>query len=312
MKKILLFLTVLFCIQGYSQVSIKIKPSHPNFMQYDAVRLRILLHNYSSMPIAFGQNQEIRGDLDFVVYYNNRTLVSKSTNSKQILSGIILKPGEVRTVTIDLAKYFSLQKTGDYTVTAILQHPKLSSKYQSNQISFRVGTGSSYWHRTFGVPDYTGKNYGKNVLPRKYDVRVFNNGKTQIYFLIVEDDEKVYAVKRLGFNLGPEYPPQLVVDGAARFHAMLHINQKVFIYYIYNYNGKLEKRQVYIKTTTTPFLVVNPTNSTVIVDGGRIALKDIDYEEIKDLPFMDSIYSTEQKGDSEDSWEDFGDFDSEK
>jgi hypothetical protein len=139
------------------------------------------------------------------------------------------------------------------------------------------------------VPDYIGKKFGEKQEARQYNVRIFNNGRTQIYFLVVEDKDKVYTVKRLGFNLGPEYPPQFVVDGASRLHAMLNINHKVYIYYIYNCDGKLEKRQVYIKTTTTPFLVVNPANSTVIIDGGRIALKDVDYEEIKDLPFMDTI-----------------------
>ena len=189
----------------------------------------------------------------------------------------------------EIAKYCSFQQEGVYSVTALVQHPQFTTKYRSNQISFSVRQGRLYWSRIFGVPDYIGKQTGAKQPPRQYNVRIFNNGRAQIYFLIVEDKDNVYAVKRLGFNLGPEYPPQLVVDGAARLHAMLNINHKVYIYYIYNYKGKLEKRQVYIKTTSTPFLVVNPANSSVIVDGGRIALKDVDYEEIKDLPFMDGI-----------------------
>ena len=45
-----------------------------------------------------------------------------------------------------------------------------------------------------------------------------------------------------------------------------------------------------------------------MVDGGRIALKDVDYEEIKDLPFMDSIDRDDEEKESPiGSFGDFGD-----
>ena len=308
MKRVIFLLLMFAGLQIFAQLSISIKPSHNSFMQYDAVRMRVYLHNYSSMPIAFGQTQALRGELDFIIYHNNRTLLTKLPGSSPILSGIILKPGEMRTVTLDLGKYYPMQEEGDYTVTATVRHPKLPSKYRSKPVMFNIGVGSKYWERSFGVPDYTGKRMGAMTLPRKYHVRTFFNGIAHLYFLIVEDAKHVYAVRRLGFNLGPEYPPQFIVDGTARLHALLNVSQKVFIYYIIDYNGKLEKRQVYIRTTTRPFLVANPTNSSVMVDGGRIALKDVDYEEIKDLPFMDSIDRDDEEKESPiGSFGDFGD-----
>ena len=310
MKKIIFLLLVLAGMHCSAQLSISIKPSHNSFMQYDAVRMKVYLHNYSSMPIAFGQNQALRGELEFIIYHNNRTLLKKRESSASILSGIILKPGEMRTVTLDISKYYPMQEEGEYNVTATVSHPKLPSKYRSKTVMFNIGSGSKYWERTFGIPDYTGRRMGVPLPPRKYHVRTFFNGIAHIYFLLVEDAKNVYAVRRLGFNLGPEYPPQFIVDGAARLHAMLNVSQKVFIYYIIDYNGKLEKREVYIKTTSKPFLVANPTNSSVIVDGGRIALKDVDYEEIKDLPFMDSIDRNDDEKESPIG--SFGDFEEEK
>ena len=290
MKKIILLLMLLAGIQLSAQITINIKPSHTDFMKYDAVRIRLYLKNYSSMPITFGQNEKLRGELDFIVYHKGKKLLTRFSNKKALLSGLILKPGETKTLAINLANFYPLQQRGDYTVTAILKHPKFTKRYRSNETTFRVGEGSLYWTRTFGVPDYTGKrSFSEKIPTRTYNVRIFNNGVAKIYFLIVEDENKVYAVKRLGFNLGSEYRPELVVDSTARFHAMLHVNQKVFIYYRYNFDGQLEKRQVYMRTTTKPLLVVHPKNGSVIVDGGRVAVKDTDYEEIKDLPFMDYI-----------------------
>ena len=308
MKKILFLLLMLAGLQVFAQITINIKPSHTDFMKYDAVRIRVYLKNYSSMPIAFGQNEKIRGDLDFIVYHRNRKLVNRYPSKKTILSGIILKPGETRTITINLANYFPLQERGDYTVMAILKHPRFTKNYRSNETTFRVGDGTLYWTRTFGIPDYTGRtSYKDKIQPRTYNVKIFNNGIAQIYFLVVEDDDKVYAVKRLGFNLGSEYRPELLVDSTARFHAMLQITPKVFIYYRYNFDGKLEKRQVYMRTTTKPLLLVSPADGSVIVDGGRVAVKDTDYEEIKDLPFMDHIEEEEPKKEGFGTFEDLRD-----
>ena len=306
MKKILLLILFLTGCQVFSQITVNIKPSHNDYMQYDAIRLRIYLKNYSSMPITFGHNEQLRGELEFIVYHKNRKLLERLPGKAPILSGIILKPGETRNITINLAKYYPLQELGNYNVTALIKHPRLSGTYRSNEANFRVGKGSRYWHRLFGVPDYTGKHTLRGKIPtRTYDVRIFNNGRAPIYYLLIEDDEKVYAVKRLAFDLGSDLRPQLLVDATARLHAMMSITQKVFIYYRYNYNGKLEKRQVYLKTSTTPYLISNPKDGSIIVDGGRVAVKDKDYEEIKDLPFMDHIEDQKPNPDSFGTFEDF-------
>ena len=311
MKKFLLLLLMFAGLQLSAQITINIKPSHTDFMKYDAVRLRVYLKNYSSMPITFGQNEKLRGNLDFVIYHRGKKLLTRFSDKKTILSGLILKPGETRTFAINLADYYPLQQLGDYTATAILTHPKFTKRYRSNETTFRIGEGFDYWTRTFGVPDYTGKRGLADKIPtRSYNVKIFNNGVAKLYFLTVEDDNKVYAIKRLGFNLGSEYRPELLVDSTARFHALLNVTQKVYIYYRYNFNGQLEKRQVYMRTTTRPLLVVNPTNGSVFVDGGRVALKDTDYEEIKDLPFMD--YIEEEKSNDENSFGTFEDFREEK
>ena len=306
MKKILLLILFFAGLQVFAQITLNIKPSHTDFMQYDAVRLRIYLKNYSSMPITFGHSEQLRGELDFVIYHKNRKLLKRLPGKKPILSGIILKPGETRNITINLANYYPMQSLGDYSITAIVKHPRLSGAYRSNEASFNISEGRLFWKRHFGIPDYTGKRSVTQKIPtRNYNIRIFNNGTAQLYYLVIDDANSVYAVKRLGFDLGPDYRPQLLVDATARLHVMLHVTQKVFIYYRYNFNGKLEKRQVYLRTTTTPFLITNPSNGSVLVDGGRIAMKDIDYEEIKDLPFMDQIEGKKEESDSLGAFEDF-------
>ena len=53
-------------------------------------------------------------------------------------------------------------------------------------------------------------------------------------------------------------------------------------------------------------IYIDVASMELFVDGGRVALKDTDYEEIKDLPFMD--YIDEEKSNEENSFGTFEDF----
>ena len=104
--------------------------------------------------------------------------------------------------------------------------------------------------------------------------------------LIIEDKERIYLVRRIGLDLGGDLRPKCAVDDLSRLNILIAANPKVYAYYQYDVTGKLEKKEVRIKSDTTPRLVVNKDVGTVVLSGGRRARRDLDYEEIKDLPFI--------------------------
>ena len=114
------------------------------------------------------------------------------------------------------------------------------------------------------------------------------------YCMMIDDRDHVYAVRRIGFDIGSNLKPQLQIDSLARFHIMVAVTPKVYAHYVYDHTGRLERRDVYIRTSSTPFLVLDPKTAEVTVDGGRMARKDVDYEELKELPFLDEV-KVEQK-----------------
>ena len=104
--------------------------------------------------------------------------------------------------------------------------------------------------------------------------------------LLIEDKDRIYLIRRLGVDLGSELAPQCAIDDLSRLNVLVPASPKVFAYFQFDVTGKLEKREVRIKTDTRPRLVANRDTGTVVLSGGRLARRDLDYEEIKELPFV--------------------------
>jgi len=168
----------------------------------------------------------------------------------------------------------------------VISHPQLKSAYESNTVQFSVVKGNNIWQSVVGVPQYLLGKDKKTIPTRLYRVISYNTGDHFIYVLRIEDKEKVYLVRRLGLDLGKDLKPQCAVDDLSRLNLLIAASPKVFAFYQYDVSGKLEKKEIRIKSDSTPRLVVNRDVGTVILSGGRRARRDMDYEEIKDLPFM--------------------------
>ncbi len=291
--KIRYLLPMLFILAAFpltAQIAIKIESAYPVYMQYDAIHIRMLIRNYTSHPIAFGKSKNLQGDISFRIMGPGYSMVNlASPEIRPVLQGIILAPGESRTFTFNLNNYYRIHDEGLYTVRALVRHPQLQSAYQSNETPFRIRKGIVIWSRQFGLPDYTGKNKDQKIRKRNYKLLSFSDSRNMYYYMMIDDNKKVYAVRRIGFDIGSNLQPQREIDALARFHIMVAVTPKVYVHYMYDYNGVLEKRTVYIRTSTTPFLIRNPKTSEVSVDGGRMARKDIDYEELKELPLLDEV-----------------------
>ena len=124
------------------------------------------------------------------------------------------------------------------------------------------------------------------ISTRRYRILTYNTGNQFLYMLLIEDKDHIYMVRRLGLDLGNNLAPMCAVDDLSRLNVLVAASPKVFAYYQYDVTGKLEKKEVRIKSDTTPRLVVNKDLGTVILSGGRGARRDLDYEELKDLPFI--------------------------
>lgn len=303
LKRLSVLLTAIaamaFAAEASAQVSINLTVNNASFIQYEAIYAKVTLRNFSAHPLAFGESKDLHGSLKFEIEGPDGGFIKLSGGELPPMDGVILMPGATKTMTFILSKYYKLQQKGKYKVTSFIEHPQLTSAYESNACFFSIIAGNVILERSVGIPDFIQNSGGKAIKTRKYRIMDFFDGRNKVYALSVEDDKTVYAVKRLGFDMGSTLKPNCEIDSLSRINILLPVSPKVFAYYVYGIDGALEKRDIYIKTTTTPTLVADKNDGTVMVVGGRGARKDLDYEEYKDLPFMDAAEPKKGKDEEE-------------
>lgn len=291
MKKVLLsvlvFVGLCAVMPLFGQIALKVETAQTHFLQYEPIHIKVTMRNVSGHPLVFGENALLRGTLRFDIQGINRTgLVRLTGKETPTMKGIILQPGTTRVFTYNASAFYDLRRKDNYYLKAVISHPQLGSSYESNKVSFSVVSGQDVYQALAGVPAGLMKNSKSKVPARKYRISSFNTGKQSLYVLHVEDEEKIYSIRRLGVDLGYTLRPQCAIDDQSRLHVLVAASPKVYAYYLFDITGTLEKKEVRIKTDSTPRLITNRDMGTVLLSGGRRARPDLDYEEIQSLPYI--------------------------
>lgn len=305
MKKILTLLAFLFtAAPAFSQISMKIMLNQEAYLQYEPVYVRVSMRNMSAHALAFGESKGLQGTLSFDIYPGGKNALRIPPKVKDVLpsmTGVILQPGAVRQFTFLLSKFYDIRHLGPLSVKAVVSHPQLPTSYESNMVHCNIVPGKKVWGPvTVGVPD-TGMLSVDSTAPagkiktRNYSIVSYFTGTVTAYALVIDDDERIYKVRRVGFDLGSELKPKCEVDFLSRLNVMIAVTNEVFAYYQFNVDGGLERKKIYMKTSTTPTLVHDKDTGIVMPAGGREARRDIDYEEIKELPFTEDMFNEKSR-----------------
>ena len=292
------------CVRA--QVAIVVKPVQVNYLQYESVFVRVAMRNLSAHPLAFGESLGLKGSLQFEIRRSDRNEPSFVRSPKDAplpdMTGVILPPGGEKSYMFNLSKHYDLRSTGRYTVKAVLRHPQMPTAYQSKEAHFNIVRGTVIWSRTVGLPllddspgetivneDGTEEEAHRMIRTREYRILSYFTGSSNIYCLSLEDKDNVYMLRHIGYDLGADLRPKCEIDFLSRLNVLLPASTKVYAYYQYNTDGKLENRQILMKTDRPPRLVLDPDSGIVKVVGGREARKDVDYEEIRDIQFLEDM-----------------------
>ena len=301
MKKLLTLLVFLVAASSaFSQISMQIMLNQDAYLQYEPVYVRVSMRNMSAHALAFGESKGLQGVLSFNIYPGGKNALRIPPKVEGVLpsmTGVILQPGTVREFTFLLSRFYDIRRLGPLSVKAVVTHPQLPSAYESNTVHCNIVTGKRVWGPvTVGVPD-TGllsadsSAASGRIKTRNYTIVSYFTGKVTAYAMVIDDADRVYKVRRVGFDLGAELKPRCEVDFLSRLNIMLAVTNEVFAYYQFNIDGGLERKKIYMKTSTTPTLVHDKETGIVMPAGGREARRDIDYEEIKELPFTEDMFN---------------------
>ncbi|MBQ9335781.1 MAG: hypothetical protein IJS14_00600 [Lentisphaeria bacterium] len=282
----LAFLLIFAALPVRAQIAVRIEMSQQNYLQYEPVFVRVTLRNLSGHPLAFGENEGLRGMLRFEIHSDSGRYALLLGKETPPLKGVILQPGAARAITFNAARFYDVRRLEHYSIKAVISHPQLKSAYESDPATFSVVQGREVWQSVVGVPRYLLQKDNVQIPTRRYRLVSYNTGKRFVYVLLIEDKDRIYLIRRVGLDLGMDLAPQCAVDDLSRLNILIPASPKVYAYFQFDVTGKLEKREVRVKSDSRPRLVVNRDTGTVVLSGGRLARRDLDYEEIKELPFV--------------------------
>ncbi|MBR2374170.1 MAG: hypothetical protein IKA87_08075 [Lentisphaeria bacterium] len=250
----------------HAQIGMGIQVNRRSFIQYEPVFVRVTLRNDTGRALLFGKSPKLQGFLMFDIRSSGNKPVQKRKNKEISIDGLILGPGETRSVIIPINEYYNIDHLGTYEIHAYVAHSMLKKEFKSPNTFFRVEYGATIWKKTVGVPDIYDKVKSQSE-ERTYEIRSMAEGRRRHYYLVVSDEKNVYGVVRIGHQMGYE-KLQVEVDMLSRIHLLVPVSPRVFHYLSFSLDGANISNSFWKTGTTIPQLYRNPKTGVVTRIGG--------------------------------------------
>ena len=280
MRNLLLtaMLTAAACSPLMAQIGIDISLNRNLYMQYEPIYACVSLRNDTGKPLLFGKDPRFQGFVLFDIRDRNGRVIPQKKDTGISVTGLIMRPGEIKRMVIPIHKYYDLDNTGRYTINAFVSHNHLPHEYQSRDVNFRIENGLTVWSRTVGLANIDGDEKTPAHRTRTYTIKMLREGRTHHYYLVVEDDKFTYGVMRIGRQIGCEkYSAE--VDMLSRIHLLMPISPKIFHYLSFSIDGENIDNSYWKITSTIPMLYRDPTSGIVNRIGGEEARKGVDFRD---------------------------------
>lgn len=266
----------LFCLSTavQAQVSLSLKADKQRYLRYEKVNVRLTVRNYSGNTLVFNNSEDrIFFDVSQIGGPSARAF-DKQANPA---AGLVLGPGEAKTLVIAIDTLFDMQKEGNYTITAYLNHSRLTRTHVSKEVSVEVRDGKILMERNIGLPAVREDEVIKSI---RLQLLKFRDIDDTIYCLRAEDDENVYATIRLGPYIDGD-APMMDIDGTSTVHVLLQARPRIYIYTILGFVGRnlkvRQQRNYTLDNGAVPYL--QRRGDRVLLRNGRIAIEGVDFNQ---------------------------------
>ncbi len=251
-----------------AQIGMKLEFQKRMYLQHEPVVAKVTLRNDSGQTLAFGEDENLRGELKFEILDRNQR-VAKELSADRIMAGMIIKAGEENSIYVNLNLYYDLTDENRYDIRAYIKHPMMTKNYESNHKVVEVSKGVVEWSRKVGLPTYMlDPKKPKMDKSRMFKIiTLMNMGRKQLY-VTLEDNSYFYAVSSICTVLGQE-DFVTEIDHLGRLHLLVPIAPKEFKYIVMDLNGELETDTFYRTTNTSPVMARDPNSGRVYLVGGQ-------------------------------------------
>src|SRR5579863_10204807 len=112
---------LLIATKAWGQVGVNISFERRDFLLFESIELQVRITNYMSEPIDMSRMSGGGPWLDFYVTANEDEQIDPTEKQLKVPQ-LMLLPGEMKTVTVDLLPRFLLREPGEYQVVAEVTH----------------------------------------------------------------------------------------------------------------------------------------------------------------------------------------------
>ena len=257
------------------QIGMSIEMNRVAYMQFEPVYAKITFRNDTGKALLFGKSPRLQGFLMLEITGAGQKFVAKRKDKEISIDGLVLKPGEIRSIIIPVNEYYNIDREENYKIHAYVAHSMLKKEYRSPDTFFQVEHGATIWKRSVGIPDIYSK-HRLNSDERTYEIRTMYENRRRHYYLVVSDDKHIYGVVRIGHQMGYE-KLQVEVDMLSRIHILVPVTPKVFHYLSFSLDGANISNTFWKTTSTIPQLYRNPKTGVVSRIGGAEAVRGRDF-----------------------------------
>ncbi len=210
----------LFCSSAFGDVQVTLKMAHVEFLQYEKMTAFVTIYNDEDYVVTVDSTKTNRTDaLRFNISHNMKTPAVR-INRLPLADFIQLKPGEKKTLMLDLSMWYSVSPVGAYDISVELEHG--GRKWQSKRQLVDVVDGIELSTVTRSLP-------GNPNRMRTYSIRYWTRDRKECLFFRAEEKESamVYGVYLLG-GLIRVNQPAIRVDRKGNITIIHQSGQRIF------------------------------------------------------------------------------------
>lgn len=248
---------VFFC-PAWAQLDLRLETPKSSYLQYAQIPFTIKLKNLGAEDLDLGGGEETLW-LEMIVQSTDGLVVGP--DQPLVPPKLVLRSGETRALSLDLAPHFLVREPGGYRVRASARLPS-GQTLLTEPMTFLVGRGETLWTAPRGE--------GKNL--RIYSLLKFYEDPNVGLYLRVEvpGQNQVFPARRLGPFL-PLGKPMAEFDAKNHLHLFYATAPGQYRLTVVNEDGQLLREENRQETVQKPTLRRGP-DGLVDVDGGTVIL----------------------------------------
>jgi hypothetical protein len=247
-----------------AQVTVEITQDQDQFLPGEALPTAVRIINRSGQSLRLGGQEDW---LTFSVQSRSVEVVPKIAEVP-VMDEFVVESSRVATKRVDLAPYFSLNRSGRYSVSATVRIKDWNQIITSPPKSFDIIEGAKLWEQEIGVPNSADPT-GATPEVRKFILQQANSLKAQLRLYVRVTDAsgaKIFRVLPIG-SMVSFGRPEAQVDKFSNLHVLYQDGPHAFRYVVVDCGGELIARRTYDFLDKRPRLQPD-ADGKILVTGG--------------------------------------------